>query len=261
MPRNKAILALSAGITCAVLASGVMPARGSADGTQTLCGQYQHMLVRSGAGQTYMIRNDNFGGKRECITHYGSGPNFTVTASAANNTSGIPLAYPYIFLGCSWGLCTPKSGLPARVSNLRDPVTSWSTSLSAGGVWNATYDIWFHKTRITTGQATGGELMIWLNSRGHPAPPSWTPLVWIDHAWWYLTSWITSHAGHRWRLIQFRRLRPVSEVTGLHLMGFVRELERRGWIRPSSWMLNVDAGFEIARGGTGLATTWFSARR
>jgi hypothetical protein len=170
------------------------------------------------------------------------------------------VAFPYIFLGCSWGLCTPGSGLPARVSALHDPQTTWNVSLQAGGIWDATYDIWFNKTPITTGQATGGELMIWMNSHGQPAVARHTPIVWEDNARWYLQSWITQHAGIKWRLIQFRLVQPVSRFTNLQLGAFINQAERKHWIRSSSWMLNVDAGFEIWHNGNGLATTWFAAQ-
>lgn len=258
----KATFAVVMATACGVIlgTSGTASAGAASDGGVTLCRKYQHMRVQGAAGQRYIIRNDNYGGKRECITNHGGGPNFTVTASAANGNDRRRLAYPYIFLGCSWGLCTPGGGLPARVSGLRDPLTTWTTSLTTNGVWNATYDIWFNKTPITTGQATGGELMIWLNSRGDPRPGPHAKIVWVGDARWYLKSWITAHAGHRWRLIQFRRVRPVSRVAGLHLSGFIQAMEQRGWIGPSYWMLNIEAGFEITRGGKGLATTFFRAR-
>jgi hypothetical protein len=99
--------------------------------------------------------------------------------------------------------------------------------------------------------------MIWLNAHGHPAPRRHTPIVREDHARWYLRSWITHHDGIKWRLIQFRRVRPVWQVSNLQLDAFIDQAEHQHWIRPQSWMLNVDAGFEIWRGGTGLATNWF----
>lgn len=253
-------------MTCAALAgqaSGLAraagPARESTAGTTTMCRKYQHMLVWGRSGQVLLVRNDNYGGKLECITNQDGGPNFTVTASPANNKNGAIVAYPYISVGCGWGLCTPGGFVPARVSALRDPRTSWSVRLPRGGFWNATYDIWFHRTLIRSGQPTGGELMIWLNSRGYPKPGRGSKIVWASGARWYLKSWITSHAGQRWRLIQFRRVRPVTKVADLRLDAFIADMERRGWIRPSYWLLSIEAGFEIVRGGVGLATTSFSA--
>lgn len=218
------------------------------------------MPVVSGSGESFIVRNDNYGGRPECLRNSDGRPNFVVTWSSADSVPSRPVAFPYIFLGCSWGLCTPGSGLPARVSALHDPLTSWDTSLRPAGIWDATYDIWFNKTPITTGQATGAELMIWINSHGQPAPGRRTPIVWADHARWYLQSWITEHSGIKWRLIQFRPVRPVWRVSNLDLSAFINRAESKHWIRPSLWMLNVDAGFEIWNNGTGLATTSFAAQ-
>lgn len=254
-------LGVASGVAgCAILATCCLAPPVSASSATALCGQYQHTPVTNKLGQSFIVRNDNYGGQRECIINSDARPNFAVTQSLAHSGPKRPvMAFPYIFLGCSWGLCTPGSGLPARVSALHDPLTTWDASLQADGRWDATYDIWFNQTPITTGQATGGELMIWMNSRGQSTPGRHTPIVWEDHARWYLHSWITRHAGIRWRLIQFRPVRPVSQFAGLHLNAFIKQAESRHWIRASSWMLNIDAGFEIWNNGNGLATTWFAA--
>jgi hypothetical protein len=259
--RKNIAVGLAAGSGCAILAiCSLIGPQASASSATTLCGQYQHMPVTNKLGQDFIVRNDNYGGQRECVINSNSGPNFAVAQSLADTKHSRPVAFPYIFLGCSWGLCTPDSGLPARVSALHDPQTTWNASLQAGGSWDATYDIWFNKTAITTGQATGGELMIWMNSHGQSTPRRGTLIVWADNAKWYLQSWITENAGIRWRLIQFRLVQPVSQFTNLHLAAFINQAERKHWIRPSSWMLNVDAGFEIWHNGNGLATTWFAAQ-
>jgi cellulose 1,4-beta-cellobiosidase len=233
----------------------------SASPPTQLCGQYQHLPVTNKLGQSFIVRNDNFGGLPECISNSGSQANFVVTQSLADSGNGhLVQAFPYIFLGCSWGLCTPASGLPATISALPDPRTSWYVSARAGGLWDATYDIWFNKQPITTGQATGAELMIWLTSHGEPKPPRHATIVWADHARWYLRSWITHNDGFKWRLIQFRRVHPVQQVTNLRLSAFIGQLEAHRWVQPSYWMLNVDAGFEICHGGVGLATHGFRVR-
>jgi Glycosyl hydrolase family 12 len=224
-----------------------------------MCVRYQHMPAANRLGENFIIRNDNYGGQPECIANKGRRANFSVTRSAAHSTAE-PVAFPYIFLGCSWGLCTPGSGLPARVSTLGRLATTWVTSQHAGGSWDATYDIWFSRRRMTTGQATGGELMIWLGSRRRSLPRRHLPVIWADHARWYVDSWLTHHHGSRWRLIQFRRVRPAWRAARLRLRPFIRLLERRRWIRPWYWLLNVEAGFELWWGGAGLATRWFSAR-
>ena len=56
------------------------------------------------------------------------------------------------------------------------------------------------------------------------------------------------------------RVHAVAGVSGLQLAPFIKLAERFGWIRPSRWMLNIEAGFEIWSGGKGLATSSFTAR-
>lgn len=241
-------------------ASGVAIPSASASPALQMCRPYQYLPVANRLGERFIIRNDDYGGLRECVVNSGARANFAVTQSSARSRAREPVAFPYIFLGCSWGLCTTGSGLPARVSALRDPHTGWDISARAGGTWDASYDIWFNRERITTGQATGAELMIWLNEHGRPAPGHHATIVWEDHARWYLQSWITQDSGVKWRLIEFRRVRQASRVVHLDLSGFIRRMERRHWVRPRYWMLNIDAGFEIWQGGHGLATNWFTAR-
>ena len=123
-------------------------------------------------GENFIVRNDNFGGLYECISNSGSQAGFVVTQSLADSRNGHQVqAFPYIFLGCSWGLCTSASGLPATISSLPDPRTSWYISAHAGGLWDATYDISVPtSSRSPPARPTGAELMIWLNSRGEPRP-------------------------------------------------------------------------------------------
>jgi hypothetical protein len=97
-------------------------------------------------------------------------PNFTVARSSARSTGIEPVACPFILRGCSWGTCSPRSGLPRRVSALGRPAVTWTTSLHADGRRNAAFDVWFGKHAMTTGQANGAELMIWLRARGITVP-------------------------------------------------------------------------------------------
>jgi hypothetical protein len=260
--RKNAATGAAAAACCLVLTASsgsTMPSAAAASAAQ-MCRPYQYLPVTNRLAENFIIRNDDYGGIRECVINSGTRANFAVEHSSAHSRDREPVAFPYIFLGCSWGLCTTGGGLPARVYALRDPHTGWDISAHAGGTWDATYDIWFDKEPITTGQATGAELMIWLNAHGFGAPGRHTPIVWVDHARWYLQSWITHNSGFKWRLIQFRRFRPTSRAVHLDLGGFIRRMERRHWVRPRYWMLNIDAGFEIWRGGDGLRTNWFTAR-
>lgn len=221
-----------------------------------LCRPYQHVTITGQAGVRYVLRNDNYGHERECVLRRTGRAGFVVVSSGARVSRGVPVAYPDIFVGCSWGVCSPRSGLPRRAGRLRSLVTSWSTRLRAGGQWSAGYDLWFDRTPHTSGQSHGAELMIWLSSRGF-GPDLW-PVVDVDHRRWHLAHWIASHQGARWAYLQFRLVRPAASVRDLDVRPFILKAERAGLIRPSWWLVSVEAGFEIWRGGVGLRTTGFA---
>jgi Glycosyl hydrolase family 12 len=223
-----------------------------------VCRPLGHLTVKNRQGVASVVRNDNFGGLPECLTVSEMRPNFVVSRQAGLRPHRTVIAFPDIFTGCSWGVCSPRSALPAEVARVRNPVTSWTTAHSAGGRWNAAYDIWFAKRRMVTGQANGAELMIWLSARGLPLASR--RVVRIDNAQWYVAHWKPHRNGASWSYIQFRRVHQVAGVANLRLAPFIRLAERFGWIRPSWWMLNIEAGFEIWSGGRGLATRSFSAR-
>lgn len=254
-----AVLAGTLGAAGPAAAGPVPPRpRPPAPGVTTICAEHHYRRVTGAGGRQYVIENGNFGGRPECITNRGLRPNFTVTRSGADSRTARVMAYPFALYGCSWKLCTPRSGLPARLRKVRRATASWSMVARAGGRWNAAFDVWFgrHRSAINA-QARGAELMIWLNARDYPAARS--RVIRVDHRRWYLYHWVTSHDGARWTYIQVRAVRPVSHVRALALLSIIRRVERTGLIRPSWWMLNIESGFEIWRGGRGLTTTTFAA--
>jgi len=229
-----------------------------AGGRFLLCRQDSAIRVH-GQGRTYLVNNNNFMGLAECLSGSAHAPAFRVARSGATSTGPDSDAFPDIYTGCSWGRCSPGAKLPTRVSDLGNPVTTWDTTENAGGLWAATYDMWFDAKPIRTGQADA-EMMIWLNVRGlYSAAGEGWPVVRIDGALWYVLTWITGNGHQQWRYVQFRKYTPRWNVTGLSLKPFYQYMENQGWITPSWYALNVEAGFEIWSGGTGLATTAFSA--
>jgi len=245
-------------ILVAVAGAATVQVKGPDQHHRLLCRPYQHVMTVSSAGVRYVVRNDNYGHARECISSGDGRPGFVVVRSGARIGQAEPVAYPDIFFGCSWGVCSPRSGLPRRADRVRSLVTSWSTQLRAAGQWSAGYDLWFDRTPSVSGQSTGAELMIWLNSRGFP-PNQW-PVVVIDHQRWHLAHWVTRHQGKRWAYVQFRSVAGRTRVRNLNVKPFILAAERAGLIRPTWWLVTVEAGFEIWRGGVGLRTTRFAVR-
>lgn len=206
----------------------------------------------------YEINNNNFAGMRECLTGTRGTPDFRVSVSGASSNSPGSDAYPDLFAGCSWNVCSPRSRLPGKVGALGSLKSTLSTAENADGIWGAGYDMFFDQRPIRDGQAQV-ESMIWLNSRNayDPAGMGW-PVVRLDGALWWAMSWETSNGHQHWRYVQFRKVDPATRVSDLQLGPFMDYLESRGWITPAWYLLNIEAGFEIWKGGTGLAVTNFS---
>ena len=231
----------------------------SSGSTSKLCKRDQHLAVTTQGGQRFVVRNDFWGTKKFCVTNTSKRPNFTVVKTGSNFLGGRVMAYPYVFTGCAWGICTPDSGLPARAPDLRSPEATWHTSDPASGRWNAAFDLWFAKRNIRTGQAQGAELMIWLHTRNLPLDS--TRIVWVDGVRWYLAHWVARGAGGTsWNYIQFRRVHPRLGVNNLRLNPFIHEAERNSLVSRRWWLLNIEAGFEIQHGGKGLSGKRFWAR-
>lgn len=266
MLRRQSGLMVTAGLLAGVLSGGTAAAAtrpaagpaGSARRVVTICRQHHWRMVTGARGKRYVIENGNFAGRAECIANTGLRPNFTITRSGADRANEGVVAYPFALYGCSWRLCTPRSGLPARLSRVRHASASWSFGTRAPGQWNAAFDVWFgrHRSAIN-GQAGGAELMIWLNARGNPPGPS--EIIRVDGRRWHFHHWVAANDGIRWNYVQLRAVRPVTRVRNLRLLPVIHRVQRMGLIRSRWWLLNIESGFEIWRGGRGLRTTDFSA--
>jgi Glycosyl hydrolase family 12 len=184
-------------------------------------------------------------------------PQFAVTASGINvATNGEPGAYPSVYEGCHWGTCTSDSGLPIQVRDLERPgtvTTSYATETVSTGTWDDAYDIFY--TASPSGTQNSGsvlEMMIWL-TRGGTAQPAGSLAAShvriggrLYNVWWdgYTVTYVLVH--------------PAESVSGLDLGALAAYSVARGYL-PASWFLiDVEAGFEIWQGGTGLTVSSFS---
>lgn len=221
-----------------------------------ICASFWHRVV----GGAYVVRNDNFGGMHECLSTGGK-TGFDIAASSSPRVSKV-IAFPSIFRGCTYGVCSPDSGFPVLASHVRRQVTSWRIrTRGLRGTWNAAYDLWFFRHRNISGQATGAELMIWLAHQGVSRVLRGSPILRIDGASWYLMHWRTGKVINgrslTWNYVQFRRVIQTNHVTHLRLDPFIRAAEARGLVLPSWWLSAVMAGYEVWSGGKGLATDSF----
>ncbi len=249
MTLRRCALALAAAVLLAVLPTACIRAAT----TTTLC-KLQTLPV---AGGSYTIQNNEWGSNAlQCITTNGSTA-FTVVKSAIAKRR-IPGGYPSIYRGCHWRACTRDSGLPIQVPGIHagTVTTSWSTTQPGGGsVYNASYDIWFNRTAAEGHPPDGAELMIWLNHRGD-VQPTGSPVAYISISGRSYNVWVGRGLG--WTDITYEMTSGTTSVRNLDLRPLVADAVSRGIIQESWYLTGVEAGFELWRGGVGLATNSFS---
>jgi hypothetical protein len=235
-------------------------ARDGAASTQ-LCG-YGATPVNNG---TYQVQNNEWGSSQlECITTSGA-PGFQVqTSQITNATYGPPGAYPSIYAGCHWGYCT-AGGLGAsalRIGSLtRGRVTtSFSASLPHDGYYDVSYDLWINKRPAAAGQPDGTEVMVWLDHSGPVQPPGSIAARDVAIGSHSYDIWCTRSTAAAGGTVSFEMTSPVTTVSSLDLDQFIQETVHRGYASPLWYLIDVEAGFEIWQGGSGLAVSSFGVR-
>jgi len=200
------------------------------------------------------VWNPDSGWKQVLEVDYQNG-NFTVNEANHNKpTNGPPAAYPSIYKGNHWGINTSNSGMPVQVSNL-NVSTSWGITPISSGIWNAAYDVWFHKNSdYSGGSPNGAELMIWINWLGSIQPAgSKVTTVSIAGASWEV--WFADWSN--WDYIAYRITSKTASVS-FNLQDFVEDSVTRGYIQNSWYLIGVETGFELWQGGAGLKSSGFA---
>jgi|SRR5215472_2579440 len=217
---------------------------------RVLCTRDEHKVTITGID----IRNNNFLGEPECLTNWNGTPSFVITESRAHTPWA---AFPNAFVGCEISVCSPHSGMPIQVGNIRSLRSSWHFVPARKWQGDAAYDIWFDPNKRTRGEDTGAEIMIWLDTRNLWMPAG--PTVQIDGSRWRVSHW-TAHSpkGRSWQYLRFWRLSKVTSVRNLDLMPFLRYAHRNGHIRSSQYLTSVEAGYELWSGGVGMHTQLFA---
>jgi hypothetical protein len=124
---------------------------------------------------------------------------------------------------------------------------------TAGGYWNASYDLWFDPNPNQSGQNTGAELMIWGSHQGPPQPiGSKVGTASLAGATWDV--WI-GNIG--WNVVSYVRQQTTNSLN-LNLTEFTADAVRRGQVQNSWYLTSVQFGFEPWQGGPGLAVNSFS---
>ena len=198
----------------------------------------------------------NLGGGTLSITDTGCASNFTVGTATASTTGGEPTAYPSLFYGCHWGNCSTGTGLPLAVSAVETPgtvVTTDATSFSSSGsTMDDAYDIWFNPSQTTTNNSSGTEMMIWLNSAGNPSPAGSEQFTNVSIGGNVYNVWDNSGT------ITFQFATTQDTVTNLDLGPLTSYAVAQGYLPAADYLIDVEAGFELWSGGSGVAVNNFA---
>ena len=260
IPSRRSLFASVAALTV-VLGGGIALVLTSASAqaaTTTLCQEE----TAPASGGTYTVQNNEFGsGASECISTDGNAE-FTVADSSIDNaTDGPPGAYTSIYQGCHWGNCSTGglTSAPIQVADLTAGrvTTSWSTTQPGGGsAYDVAYDIWFNQTPTTSGQPNCAELMVWLNHNGSVQPFGSQVASDVSLGGNSYNVWEGSQSFGD--TVTYDMTTAATSVSGLDVGMLAQDAASRGYLSSSCYLIDVEAGFELWRGGAGLATGSFS---
>ncbi|GAB7048134.1 GH12 family glycosyl hydrolase domain-containing protein [Catenuloplanes indicus] len=222
----------------------------AANAATEICQQYGSTTIQN----RYVVQNNRWGTTAEqCINVTDSG--FSITRQqGVGNTSGAPVSYPSVFLGCHYTNCSPGTNLPIQVSAITNATSSINYSFVNGATYNASYDIWLDPSPKRDG-VNQMEIMIWFNRQGNIQPigsPVGTATV-GGRTW---EVWQGSNGSNN--VISY--LAP-SAITSWNfsVLDFINDIRNRGAITNSWYLTSIQAGFEPWIGGAGLAVNSFSA--
>jgi outer membrane biosynthesis protein TonB len=204
----------------------------------------------------YAVMNNRWGtDATQCINVTSSG--FQITQQdGTSSTSGAPVSYPAIYLGCHYTVCSPNSPLPMQISQISSAPSSTTETYPGSGTYDAAYDIWLNDTTdVSTTQKT--EIMIWMSHAGSVQPiGSQTGSVSLAGYSWAV--WTGNNGSNN--VVSYELGSGISSFS-FNVMDFVNDtLSRGSQYGNSSWYLSsVQDGFEPWSGGVGLAVSNFSA--
>jgi len=245
--------AIRALVALGLLAGGALTAfavAGPAAADTQICDQYGSTTI----GGRYIVMNNRWGtSAQQCINVTGTG--FSITSQqGTGNTSGAPVSYPAVYLGCHYTKCSPGSTLPMQVSSLSSATSSISYQYVSGATYDAAYDIWLDPSPKTDG-VNQQEIMIWFNRQGSIQPiGSVVGSATIGGRTWEV--WRGNNGSNA--VISYLAPSPITSWS-FSVLDFVNDVKNRGAITTSWYLTSIQAGFEPWIGGAGLAVTDFSA--
>jgi len=200
-------------------------------------------------GGEYIVQNNVWGTDtlQEITVPDTNIASFEVTISEHNQ--GSVASYPSIFKGAHWGTIT-NGWTSYRVNELQSASYSWSVSgVGVSGTYNVAAEAWLGPNLNTTDGYNGGaELMIWLDSQGM-VPAGSQIGTFGQYQVWY------SDMG--WNYVCYYQTGQNS--ASINLMDFINHAISLGYVDPTWYLHDIEAGFELMSSGAGLTLESFSA--
>lgn len=238
------------GVCGAVLAAAVglvlLAALPSAAAGTQLCGKTEF----APAGDREYLAGTNVTGAdtAQCVT-VAAGSLRVDSAEHDRPADGPPAASPSLLKGCHQDVCSENSGLPVQVSRMPELTSTLVTTPAEDGDHASTYTAWFHSKPATEGPPDGAELVIWLRGNGdaRPAGLMVAGAMPISGASWDV--WFEKAEGRN--RVTYERVGAVDSVRDLDIRAFGKDAANRAWLEPDWYLIGVEAGFDLWRGGAG----------
>ncbi|MEU1684023.1 cellulose binding domain-containing protein [Micromonospora sp. NPDC005707] len=222
---------------------------GTASADTQICEQYGSTTI----GGKYVVQNNRWGtSAQQCINVTSTG--FSITRQdGVGSTSGAPVSYPSVFVGCHYTNCSPGTNLPVQVKSISSAPASISYNYVSGAIYDAAYDIWLDPSPKRDG-VNQMEIMIWLNRQG-PIQPIGSVVGNASIAGRTWEVWRGSNGSNN--VISYVAPSPVASMS-FDAMAFINDTRSRGAITADWYLTSIQAGFEPWQGGVGLAVNSFS---
>jgi hypothetical protein len=192
------------------------------------------------------------------------GSDFNIPSSSLSLVAGgAPSGYFEMWKGSSWGANTNNHGapFPLLVSRISPGVVTTSATCHTAGVsgaWDNSYDIWFNASS-TAGQTNNQaapklEMMIWLNHTPNVDPIGKVVASNVSIGGNIYNIWYNSDNGNTVSYV----LSTPSNTISTDLNPMIENAISRGYMPESWYLLDVEFGFEIWNGGSGLGCSNFT---
>lgn len=230
----------------------------SLTGAGSSCDNYHTATVQAD-GQNYVLINNvwNPSGGQQCIEYRGT--SFKIVSQTGNSGSTDPVSFPAVILGRKAEHFAQGGGLPIQVSAIKSIETGLKIkAASVQGTFNSAYDIWVDADPNYNGNAPDYFVMLWPWTQGNVQPAgSVTANVTIEGVKWDVWTGGEGEGGGKYIAYQAA---PNTESLHVDLKPFFDDAVQFRGLPASSYVLNVQAGFEIWNGGQGLEQEYFYAK-